>query len=97
MFKNDTIEKKLAELAKLKDQQDTVEYKIEQLKKELKGDLEERGVEEYTFEGSDGVKHSLSNKTYSKQGFDSTRFKEDHPKLYAKYCTTSAYTRFSAK
>lgn len=97
MFKNETIEKKLAELAKLKDQQDTVEYKIEQIKEELKKDLAERGEEVYTFEGSDGVKHTLSNKPKSTSRFDTKRFQEDHPKLYDKYCTVSVSTVFRAK
>lgn len=97
MFKNETIEKKLAELAKLKDQSDTLEYKMNQIKEELKKDLADRGEESYTFEGSDGVKHTLSNKPYSTSRFDSKRFQEDHPKLYTKYCTVSVSTRFNAK
>lgn len=97
MFKNDTIEKKLAELAKLKDQKDTIEYKVKNLQKELKDDLLERGVEEYEFEGSDGIQHKVSNKPYDSSKFDTTRFKEDHPKLFQKYCVVSTATRFSAK
>lgn len=96
MFKNETLAKKIDERAALKDQMDVLEFKLKQLEKELKDDMTERGKEVYEFEFN-GTKHKISYKVSTQERFDSKKFKEDHPDIYAKYTKTSPMSRLTVK
>ena len=90
-----TLAKKLTELKKVKDQIDVLEAQESTLKDELKGFLQEKGIDEYEFV-FDGSKYKFSNKTETQMRFDSKWFceNEEYAKLFESYKKASPVTKF---
>jgi predicted phage-related endonuclease len=81
-----------------------VEYKrikmdIEELQKGLKeceAVLKDEMVNRNTDEIIIDI-HKVTNKEYTRQSFDVSRFKEEQPKNYFEYLTETVYNRFQVK
>jgi predicted phage-related endonuclease len=88
-----------SKLLKVIDEYKKVKFEIESLEKILKNNeiiLKNELEVRYTDELEVGA-FKISNKTYNRTSFDTTRFKEEHPGKYSEYLRESTYTRFSIK
>lgn len=84
------IENRVKKLKALEGQQKELEKHIEELKADIKTDMERKGLEEQRA-GDYIVRFTpvVSNR------FDSKAFREDHGKLYDRYMRVSTSRRFS--
>jgi predicted phage-related endonuclease len=88
-----------SKLLNIIDEYKKVKFEIENLEQILKNneillkaELEVRHTDELKVGA-----FKISNKTYDRTSFDTSRFKEEHPGKYNEYLKKSTYTRFSIK
>lgn len=91
-MRTDTIVKKLDRLAEIQRQIDELSYEADEIKEQMKKELESRGEEELVA----GPWKVVYKSVFSSR-FDSTAFKRDNPSLYGKYLKESVSKRFSVK
>ena len=88
-----TLIKKCEEMKELEKQVDRLNYRIDELKNELKKDMVERKVNELRVGD-----FKISYKEVTSTRFDQKRFKEDHEQLYESYKTqVSSYSKLTVK
>ena len=88
----DTIIKKLDRLAELQRQIDEMSYEADEIKEQIKKELESRGEEELV-----AGPWKVVYKSVSSSRFDSAAFKKDNPSMYGKYLKESVSKRFHVK
>lgn len=87
---NRMVNNRIQKLFDLESKKRELESMIESLKLELKGDLEEKGIDSL-----DTGKFIVRWTPVSSMKLDTARFKEDHSELFEKYSVESNYKRFS--
>jgi predicted phage-related endonuclease len=94
LLSNVELAQKIEEHISLKSQIDVLEYKLKEVQKALKEDMDRREESKYEFKVDDRA-YKISYSKYMKKSFQSKLFQEEHPKLYNKYLTESMSSRFS--
>jgi predicted phage-related endonuclease len=92
MYSKKTLTEKVHRLRELERQVSDLEIEIENLKDELKQDMEKRQVNELI-----GDDWKITWSSYESSRFDQKGFKVDHPQLFEQYRYKISSRRFSIK
>lgn len=92
MYSKKTLTEKVHRIRDLERQISDMETELENLKYDIKSDMEKREVDVLT-----GDDWKASWIEYMSQRFDQTQFKKDHPDLYESYKVDRVSRRFSIK
>lgn len=84
------VENRVKKLKALEVQQKELEKQIEELKADIKSDMERKGLEEQR-----AGDYIVRFTTVVSNRFDSKAFREEHGKLYSQYMRVSTSRRFS--
>ena len=91
-----TMNKHINEAMRIKAEIAILKAELESHQDFIKGELEERGKDSYTY-GKDLDSVTVTWKEYTKKRLDQKKLKEDHPKIAAAYMVEATEKRFNMR